>query len=465
MNTKISIILMLFGFFAFVVIACTNVKNDQYDEEKILEASLKTCEGCHTNLDHLKEVYTPDEGGGVSGCGGDAPHYEPYDRVHMGGAGYTAFKESGHYGIGCTGCHNGNDNVDSSDKTGKEQAHSGDFIAHPSEHYQDKCASCHEDITNGFTTSIHHGTGQKRKVSMRNGLEGAHEFDKLSETHKAGYNKNCATCHGTCGNCHIVRPLIAGGGLADGHNFNKKPDMVSTCAACHTSRGWHAYAGIGDNTVPDVHFKELGYKCMDCHTGAEIHGDGQPVERRYAYEKLPKCTNCHADANKEENDFHEQHYSDFNCQVCHSQDYNNCGSCHIPGDSKSGAGARVPAYMDFKIALNPIKELKPRYKFVLVRRTLGAPDNWKEYGIEEYADFNVFPTYNYTSPHNIQKLTSRTNVPEGKSCYYNCHIRRENGEFVNKDLYLFSEDMEFDWEIPANKDIVVDDKLPTFWMK
>lgn len=48
------------------------------------------------------------------------------------------------------------------------------------------------------------------------------------------------------------------------------------------------------------------------------------------------------------NTYHTLHMDDFNCQVCHSQNYNNCGSCHIHGDE-----VKVPAYMDYKIALNP----------------------------------------------------------------------------------------------------------------
>ena len=67
------------------------------------------------------------------------------------------------------------------------------------------------------------------------------------------------------------------------------------------------------------------------------------------------------------NSYHSVHYSTFNCQVCHSQNYNNCGSCHVHGE-----GARIPSYMDFKIAVNPIPDLKPG-RFALVRRTLAAP--------------------------------------------------------------------------------------------
>ncbi len=45
--------------------------------------------------------------------------------------------------------------------------------------------------------------------------------------------------------------------------------MVDHCTTCHTSRGGHAYFGVGAGTVPDVHLTEAGYNCMSCHTKHE----------------------------------------------------------------------------------------------------------------------------------------------------------------------------------------------------
>lgn len=412
-----------------------------------------SCEGCHTNYDHLKKVFSPDTVAPPGGCGGEAPVYAPYDRVYLGGEGYKEYKKSGHYKLGCTGCHNGNNNTGD-----KNLAHSGDFLSHPSMFSEDKCIGCHESVVTNFKTSLHNGTGQKRKVTIRSGLSGPSDFDKLPAHQIEGYNKNCATCHGTCGNCHIVRPPIGGGGLANGHKFNKKPDMVSVCVTCHVSRGGHAYFGVASGTQPDVHLTQAKLACTNCHSGHELHGDGNPVEQRYAYQELPECVDCH-DALESKNQYHQMHYNDFNCQVCHSQKYNNCGSCHIHGD-----GARIPAYMDFKIAANPLSYLKPDFKFTLVRRTLAAPDNWELYGVAQYANFNAFPTYNYTTPHNILRWTGRTTVEAGKGCSSNCHIRNENGVLINKELYLFEENL-LDWEIGASKWITVDGKLPSGWTK
>ncbi len=435
------------GILTFFLVTCTQYKFDPNPPSN----GLASCEGCHTDYAHLQKVYSPDTTAPVGGCGGEAPHYEPYDRVYMGGEGFESYKATAHYQVGCVGCHNGTDFTD--DKT---LAHSGDFISHPSVFYEEKCGSCHSIITENFKTSIHQGTGQKRKVTMRSGLAGPADFDKLPAHQIEGYNSNCATCHGTCGNCHVVRPPIGGGGLAKGHEFTQSPDMLNVCVTCHVSRGGHAYLGVASGTKADVHLTKMGLKCIDCHSGAELHGNGEPVEQRYAYSELPECSDCHTGI-ETKNTYHSLHYNDFNCQVCHSQNYNNCGSCHIHGD-----GARVPSYMGFKIALNPIPDIKTGYKFTLVRRTLAAPDNWEKFGVEEYAYFNAFPTYNYTSPHNILKWTERTQVADGASCYSNCHIRNADGLLVNKNLYLFEADL-LEWEKSATTSITVDGKLPASW--
>lgn len=214
--------------------------------------------------------------------------------------------------------------------------------------------------------------------------------------------------------------------------------------------------GVASGTVPDVHLTKKSFKCTTCHDGDELHGNGVKVEQRYAYTELPKCQNCHSGL-ETSNSYHSRHYSSFNCQVCHSQVYNNCGSCHV-----HGAGARIPSYMDFKIAVNPIPDIKPGFDFSLVRRTLAAPDNWVEYGVAQYSNFNVLPTFNFTTPHNILKRTARTTVPSGSACYSSCHIRKEGTVLINKELYLFEENLN-SWEINATKGITVDGKLPSSW--
>jgi hypothetical protein len=59
---------------------CTNYTIPDEDHNKISAAS---CEGCHTDYERLIEVHTADTTAPVGGCGGEAPHYEPYDRVFL----------------------------------------------------------------------------------------------------------------------------------------------------------------------------------------------------------------------------------------------------------------------------------------------------------------------------------------------------------------------------------------------
>ncbi|MBI9071593.1 MAG: hypothetical protein JEY94_08335 [Melioribacteraceae bacterium] len=470
---------VLFYLLSLTIIFFIGCEEEKKDPETIAELTLKmsvnSCEGCHTNYEHLKTVHTPDPPSTeAAGCGGEAPHFEPYDRVFLGGDGFTQFKSGIHGKLDCVACHNGVDGTDD-----KVLAHSDNFITHPSLVPEEKCASCHPDIVQRTQNSIHReGSGQKSMVSQRYGAgNGLDAFESLPHDLKEGYDANCAKCHGTCGDCHIVRPKAGGGGLKSGHAFIRTPDMVNTCVTCHVSRGGHAYLGVASGTVPDVHLTKAGYNCLDCHSQNEVHGDGKYVDQRYKMSLKPECEDCHSNL-EEANNYHKTHLSTFNCQTCHSQDYNNCGSCHIPGLPEEGAlakvsggvGARIASYQGFKIGMNPLKTTsKPQYKMALLRRSLSAPDSWSGYGVENLSNFDVAPTFKYTTPHNIIKWTTRTGFKNDEGnwegyakCYDGCHIIAEGDSLRNKGLYLFNEDLE-DWELNADKDIVVDGKLPAWW--
>jgi thiosulfate/3-mercaptopyruvate sulfurtransferase len=416
--------------------------------EPIPEPSkLASCEGCHTDYAALKTLAEPDTGGGGGGCGGEVPHIEVYDRVYLGGDGYEAFKQTTHGAMSCTECHGGKDSTDD-----KSLAHSGSFNASPSHNADVHCAPCHSAIAGDHANSLHaQGWGQKSMVTLR---YGGGSFDDLPEALRQGYTNNCSGCHASCGDCHVNRPHAGGGGLYNGHEFSRQPSMRDNCAACHSSRIAHGFFGIGSGTLPDVH-QTAGLECMSCHSKQELHGDGLEYNQRYQMPLLPDCVNCHGSIGSS-NMYHSVHLTTFNCQTCHSQNYNNCGSCHIGGD-----GARIPAYLGFKIGMNPLPDTKT-YKFATLRRSLMAPDSWELYGVPALQSFDVRPTFKYTTPHNIQRWTSRTNVAAGAGCFENCHIVNDQGVYRNKELYLFNSDLQ-NWELDANSDIVVDDRLPASW--
>ncbi|NOG47472.1 MAG: hypothetical protein HND50_19695 [Calditrichaeota bacterium] len=437
-------------FFCVLFVNLFTACSDKADDDNTVDPnlSINSCVGCHTNYDVLKSIASPDTVVESGGCGGDAPHYEPYDRVYLGDDGYEEFANSTHGDMKCIDCHNGINDTDD-----KKLAHSGDFIRHPSVAATEKCAPCHAEVVNRTHNSLHEqGWGQKKRVALRFGVD---SFDDVPEEMKAGYDKNCAKCHGGCGDCHVNRPKSGGGGLYKGHKFSK-PDMRDNCVACHVSRGGHAFFGVGSGTKPDVHLTNLDFNCLSCHSTDEVHGDGKIYDRRYEMELKPECSDCHPNVDKS-NVYHSVHINDFNCQTCHSQPYNNCGSCHVGGE-----GARNHSHQNFKIGINPIKDIKP-YKMATLRLAPHAPDSWELYGTTELTNFNIEPTYKYTTPHNILKWTPRTEVEEGKLCYDNCHIIKEGVTYRNRNLYLFNSDMNENWEVQANQSVTVDGKLPASW--
>jgi hypothetical protein len=79
--------------------------------------------------------------------------------------------------------------------------------------------------------------------------------------------------------------------------------------------------------------------------------------------------------------------------------------------------------------------------------------------------FDAKATYNYTTPHNLLRWTTRTRVEEGGSCFQNCHVISDGSGLRNSELYLFSKDLTEGWEKSANQNIVVDGKLPASWGK
>jgi len=404
-----------------------------------------SCIGCHTDYDLLQEIHTPDSIIPSGGCSGPPPYFQPYDRVYLDSIGFASFQTTTHGQMECTECHGG-----VGDTSDKATAHSGAFVRYPSFEDIGVCAECHGGIVAGFENGLHYnGWGQRNSQIRRAGVE---SFEELHEGVQTGYDENCATCHASCGSCHVNRPLAGGGGLMNGHNF-APPEMRDNCTACHSSRGGHAYYGVGVGTKPDVHLTKAGFTCLECHSTNEMHAStGTVYATRYDVDALPQCVDCHVDL-EESNVYHKQHYEQFNCQVCHSQDYNECGSCHVGGE-----GARIHSHQAFKIGLNPLAS-KP-YEFSTVRRTLAAPDTWEVYGLPELLDFNDKALFNYTSPHGILRWTSRTEVEESGDCGDACHIGPNN---ENRGLYLFREDLLQQWEKDAAAGVVVDGKLPRWW--
>ncbi len=361
------------------------------------------------------------------------------------------FLRDAHGRVGCTGCHGGN-----STAADKESAHEG-VTLDPTEAPAAACGGCHQDISAAAPLSMHYLlSGERALIEKRAECT----LDSDPNLHQA-FTEDCFKCHATCGQCHVSRPKSVGGGLIEGHIFQRTPSMVNQCTACHGSRIGEEYRGAHKDQIPDykgdVHYLKNssvgGKHCANCHSGAEMH-NGQ-ADHRYSVAEMPRCEWCHYD-DEATNDYHEQHWGELSCTVCHAQDYKSCNDCHV-----QGGGLSEPSYLSFKIGHNPRPDDRP-YKYVTLRHIPIAETSYDPTGysggLPGYTDE---PTWKMTTPHNIRRWTARTDTTGGRSCMTACHETPATveGYFLRAvDLEEMSED-----EAAANAALIVPDSPPTEW--
>jgi len=383
--------------------------------------------------------------------------------------------------IGCVECHGGNEPSDF------ESAHVG-VVKDPSADAESNCNPCHAEIVATNVNSMHSKAwGEQTTIAQRElGADKDHnDFDTCPAELTEGFDRECASCHTTCGQCHISRPNSVEGGFIENHKFKKTPDQTNNCMACHGSRIAVDYEGHLDGNKPDVHSTKY-MKCWDCHK-EDMHADASGSATRYHLPDLPECNDCHSGSD-DSNLYHTVHWpgegEGLSCFVCHSQPYNNCNSCHTkdpdilnedwwqngytesPGETDVHiGGGDYREYPDFKIGYNYDQELHDG-EFIVVRHIPVVRDGYSPWGHDELANYDVRPTWEYSSPHNILKITPQTTIAEGASCGSSCHVKGGNAS-VNIERYLWQSDVDEDYpdESIANMPVVVDDKLPDAWQK
>lgn len=145
----------------------------------------------------------------------------------------------------------------------------------------------------------------------------------------------CGDCHvETCDQCH-ANP--------DGTGAVDQPDA---CLACHGRIG-------AENAMQlsDVHISDMGFVCSDCHTMAEIHGDGTTPDGMFAAGGLTtECTECHETLPS--NAEHSMHGSTFNCDACHVESVITCYNCHLETLLDSGEKKANATFENFVILMN-----------------------------------------------------------------------------------------------------------------
>jgi hypothetical protein len=359
---------------------------------------------------------------------------EPWEKVLVD---YTSFSQTSHGDRSCVECHGGTQAA-----TEKERAHV-DLIASPSTDAQRVCGECHPAETATYPFALH---------STQAGYWTAINTRSTPADHPAlegMFNNHCATCHTTCGECHVSQPENVGGGLFTGHVFEKTPPMTRSCTACHGSRIGNEFLGKNEGFPGDVHFREARMNCVKCHEGTDLHGaNTDPASadtHRYAGAEAPACVNCHPDVlpGRDENPMHQTHGDTLSCQVCHAITYTSCDGCHVAISQTSGKPffETEATYPTFLIGRNPSPTPDRPYQFVPVRHVPVAPTSYEYYGADLLSNFNALPTWLYTTPHNIQK-----NTPQNGSCE-TCH----SGE---ASLFLTADKVKAD-EQAANASVIL----------
>ncbi len=368
---------------------------------------------------------------------------EPWEKVLINA---DTFFPTVHGEIACVDCHGGVESVN------KEEAHQG-LIARPSEDPLTTCGECHPDVVAHTDTSLHNTLGGYWTVLEGRSVPSNHAA--LEEM----FGNHCASCHTSCGDCHVSQPNSVGGGLVDGHVFSKTPSMTQNCTACHGSRVGNEYMGKHEDLKADVHFRQGRMKCIDCHSGQEMHGYPQDCEachpgpeevtlaapeHRYDGVQSPRCESCHAvvAAGQDGVQMHELHGGELSCQVCHSISYSSCDGCHVAISETTGNPffATEGSYLGFYIGRNPRKSFDRPYEYVTVRHVPIAPTSFEFYGENLLPNFDLLPTWVYATPHNIQLQT-----PQTESCDA-CH--------GNPDLFLTYDKVD-PAELQANLEVIV----------
>ncbi len=343
------------------------------------------------------------------------------------------FLETDHGEIACDECHGGDPNAPE-----MAGAHTGMRADPTFPDAMKTCGECHETEAKLAGTSLHYTLATYRPMVHRRAGSDPGQLALLDK----GMDNHCYSCHASCGECHVSRPNTANGGFIDGHMFNSKPDQTNQCTACHGSRVGNEFTG--ETGQGDVHYTRHDMDCMECHSEKDLHGDGSTGHRdRYSVKNLTQCADCHEPDSAIEQ--HAVHGDKVSCYVCHAQPYANCYGCHVGLDGKGLAYFKNPDEEEFLlIGRNPDPDVKRPEKWILVRRVPAVPTTFEYYGKDLLPRFDEVNNWKYTSPHNIQRVTS-----QNRECN-NCH--------GNKDLFLTQEKVKPEMR-KANAPVIVPENL------
>jgi thiosulfate/3-mercaptopyruvate sulfurtransferase len=339
---------------------------------------------------------------------------EPWERVWIDA---EAYRQDVHSYINCTDCHSGQSVED------MEDAHQGMDPAPAAN--AETCGKCHVDVTPASMNSLH--------TTLRGYDTALYERSSPANhpTIEAAEQNHCNRCHTTCGDCHISQPASVGGGLLKGHVVQRKPPMSQTCTGCHGSRVKNEYFGLNEEIPSDVHFRAR-MSCTDCHSGDTMHGINGTPNHRYDGKREPTCEGCHTAQVGVGSGIpeHEIHGTELlACQVCHSTSYINCVNCHVAKNDDNKPFFTVEDnFMALYIGHNPLRSTDRPYRYVLLRHAPADPDSLSFYGNALLDRFDTRSTWEYATPHNIQRRPPQAATCE--ACHGNAAV------FLTEDKVL-----------------------------
>lgn len=132
---------------------------------------------------------------------------------------------------------------------------------------------------------------------------------------------DCVNCHiSSCDRCHKIEK---GRKLYYSVENAKK---VEICLACHKREKAILDINSKKNEV-DVHTLK-NFKCFDCHSSSDIHGDGNEYESMKQEGVINiHCEDCHS--NVKPSLSHNIHGEKLECKACHISRVVSCTNCHI----------------------------------------------------------------------------------------------------------------------------------------
>jgi hypothetical protein len=191
-----------------------------------------------------------------------------------------------------------------------------------------------------FYSGLHHtGEGMRYWYEENNGFKNITgiPYEKL----------DCKSCHvKSCEQCHAVKE-----GEKCSYSLKKAKD-TATCLACH-SREKVTFKIGKEKKCLDIHI-EKGMQCVDCHKGADVHGDGTAY-RTMRDEGAIKvtCEECHS-STEEKSRAHTVHKGKLDCAACHVANTTSCLNCHFDKFLEQGKrkGNFFPPVQDWTILVN-----------------------------------------------------------------------------------------------------------------